>query len=364
MDSRVSMSGWMRGLVCASLVATLASLSAPPDVREAPVVEPVAATQLARLGFAEGPQLLYQSDADLARELDAMKAAGASWVRMLTSWSMIEPRQGQFDWAATDRLVNYATARGMKVLGLVTYTPGWARYRQWSGFEGRPADEDVFAEFAQTAAERYRGRVNTWEVWNEPNLWFFYFPGVDANSFAQIQKATYTAIKSSVPEATVLGPGLANANNVSAVSRSPITFLTSLYALGVGPYMDGIALHPYTYPYTPIDPANTTWDNVADAYAVMSANGDAGKKIWITEYGAPTGTASQNVTDAQQATILGSFLTHTATVPYLGPVFLYSLRDSGTDPSKTEQNFGVLNYDFSPKAGYQAVKNYVTAGGR
>lgn len=342
------------------MTAALTSVPVRPDL---PLVEPVAATQLDRLGFAEGPQLLYQSDADLGRELDAMKAAGATWVRMITSWSMIEPRQGQFDWAATDRLVNFATARNMTVLGLVTYTPGWARYRQWAGFEGRPADPNAFANFARIAAERYRGRVGTWEVWNEPNLWFFYFPGVDAISFAEIQKATYTAIKSTVPEATVLGPGLANANNLSAVSRSPITFLTSLYNAGAGPYMDGISLHPYTYPYLPTDAANKTWANVEDAYEVMSANGDAGKKIWITEYGAPTGTATQNVSDAQQAAILTSFLTLTATVPYLGPVFLYSLRDSGTDPSKTEQNFGVLNHDFTPKAGYDAVENYVQSGG-
>ena len=64
-------------------------------------------------GFSPGAGILWESDADLARDLDAMAATGASWIRLDFAWSSIEATRAVFSWAATDRVVDAARARGL-----------------------------------------------------------------------------------------------------------------------------------------------------------------------------------------------------------------------------------------------------------
>ncbi|WP_377450890.1 hypothetical protein [Rhodococcoides fascians] len=92
------------------------------------------------------------------------------------------------------------------------------------------------------------------------------------------------------------------------------------------------------------------------AYVTMAANGDGGKKIWITELGAPTGNGPMAVSEDAQAAIIGSSLNKASTLPYIGPVFVHSLRDSGTDPADSEQNFGLLRADFTHKPAFDVVR--------
>src|SRR3954453_6900063 len=100
-----------------------------------------------------------------------VKDVGASWVRLPVSWSDIEAVRGKRLWGATDRAVTNARANGLKVLGLITYTPSWAYHSGCTLHPCAPATDkyDEFAAFAAAAARRYLGRVSAWEVWNEPN---------------------------------------------------------------------------------------------------------------------------------------------------------------------------------------------------
>jgi polysaccharide biosynthesis protein PslG len=78
----------------------------------------------------------------------------------------------------------------------------------------------------------------------------------------------------------------------------------------------------------------------------MVAHGDAGKKIWITEYGAPTGT----VTDAQQATELTQAITAAQHTSWIGAFYIYTWSDAdGGD------GFGLLDSNGKPKPAYNAV---------
>ena len=92
-----------------------------------------------------------------------------------------------------------------------------------------------------------------------------------------------------------------------------------------------------------------------DSFDVMLV-GDGGKKIWITELGAPTGNSPMAVTEDAQAAIIGSSLSKASSLPYIGPVFVHSLRDSGLDPADAEQNYGLLRFDFSHKPAFGVVR--------
>lgn len=301
-------------------------------------------------GFAAGGSLLTLPDAELEAEMAAAAGIGASWLRVEVSWRNVEPAPGQYSWTAVDRVVHAAGRHGLRVLGLVVFAPSWAQ-AQGPGTlvpGGRPADPGAFGAFAGIAAARYAGTINTWEVWNEPNLPLFFSPLPDVEAYSQILRAAYGTIHAALPDATVLSGGLAIANDTN-VTVAPATFIEQLYRRGVGSYSDGIAVHPYTFPFTPFDDPNENWSDLAAVRDVMVRNGDAGTKIWITEFGAPTGIAADAVDERQQATILVDGLRASRDLDYTGPFFVYSIRDNGPDVTNREHNFGVLRGDFTEK---------------
>ena len=80
----------------------------------------------------------------------------------------LQPERGEFRFANADALVEWATARGKRVRGhtLVWHqqTPKWLGEEDW-----KAADlERELIEHVRTVVGRYRGRVDTWDVVNEP----------------------------------------------------------------------------------------------------------------------------------------------------------------------------------------------------
>jgi polysaccharide biosynthesis protein PslG len=108
----------------------------------------------------------------------------------------------------------------------------------------------------------------------------------------------------------------------------------------------------------------------------MTANGDAHKQIWATEYGAPTGGpgpiatiangyniegSPDHVDETLQAKIAADSVAAARKLPWLGPLFWYSYLDEGTSANDVENFFGLLRANGSRKPAYdafsQAVRN-------
>jgi len=71
--------------------------------------------------------VMCRSDAQLGANLDAVRNAGATWIRLDVDWSQIEPNPGSSDFSGPDRVVDAARSRGLQVLAITTYTPRWAQ---------------------------------------------------------------------------------------------------------------------------------------------------------------------------------------------------------------------------------------------
>lgn len=346
-------------LVTGSLsVAAPAGRSATPAMCSASVAK-------GRIAASPGAGVLSMSDADLNRELTAARDAGMWAIRVDVDWSVIEARRGIRAWTAVDRVVGAVTALGMCPVGVVGYTPRWAARATDLPTDShfRPADPATFAAFARDAAARYVDSIAVWEVWNEPNIATFYRPAPDAAGYGRLLTAASAAIKSASPTSAVISGGLAPAVD-NGRDIAPVTFLTALYRGGFRRSFDAVGVHPYTYPALPDDPSTRSWNTAQkmwDMHDVMVAGGDGAKLIWMTEFGAPTGTAPTAVSDEVQAETIRIVVTAARDVAWLGPAFVYSLRDSGTDPADPEQNFGLLRRDFTPKAAYGVVRGL---GGR
>ncbi|MBX7450652.1 glycoside hydrolase family 5 protein [Mycolicibacterium sp. 3033] len=292
-------------------------------------------------------------------QFDAMSAMNARWVRADVDWSVVEPVQSRLDWSTVDVIVDRALARGMQVLLVLAFTPPWTTSASTPDHAVRPDDPEAFANFARVAAQRYAARgVHHWEIWNEPNSGKFWPPRPDAVEYGRVFRAAAAAVRQVDPRATLLIGGLSPTYGTPGPDLDPVTYLTQLYDDGAARLADGIAVHPYTFPFGPTDRRQRTTGGFHDLPAmhdVMVQRGDGAKKIWITEYGAPTGTGPNAVSEREQAAALLSARRRVATWNWAGPLIYYELVDAGTDPNDPEQNFGVLRPDDSPKLAATAL---------
>jgi hypothetical protein len=301
-------------------------------------------------GFGQGAAPEIYSFDDTNRELDAVTQTGASWLRVLVDWGKIEPSQGQFDWSYLDNVVNSARARNLKVLAVLAYTPLWARLEGPNilFFTAPPNDPATFAQFSAAVVQRYSDRISNWEIWNEPNLPLFFGLADKAPvRYTALLKAAYPAIKGVQPGATVVAAGL----SPMAGDAGPPAFLTAMYAAGAEGYFDAANMHPYVNPGGLAADSNNGWSDVARVHQIMVDHGDGGKKIWMTEVGAPTSDTPDGVSQQEQAHEITDVLAAAARTGYSGPAFVYSIRDVDTTArGSVEANYGtLLTSDWQPK---------------
>jgi hypothetical protein len=343
-------------LVVGGLVLSVSAV-VPATAEPAPVSGTTGATSLVGVaGFSEGSSILFAGNAALRRELDGIAATGAKWLRVDVYWGIVERRHGTFDWDVPDRIVEAARAHGLSVLGVLLTTPRWARPAGTSD-KHPPTHPGAFATFARAAANHYRGTVAAFEIWNEPNIDMFWRPRPDAAAYTELLRPAYEAIKRVSPGVPVLTGGLSpapDADDGSAIA--PVTFLEGIYASGGGGSFDVVGHHPSNYPYMPgrreqIYNHNAFAGVTPRLHEVMVEHGDGAKRIWATEMGAPTPFElyGHKMTPKYLAAYITEAFRAWRQWTWTGPLFWYSFRDAGTDPSDFESNFGLVRRDFTPK---------------
>jgi len=291
-------------------------------------------------GFAVGAPMSWMSDIDADRELDAAAKAGATWQRIHIDWSRVEPMPGAFNWGYVDHWIDGAWGRGLRPLGMILYTPEWAR-APGTQFSAPPVDPVLYARFVTKVVQRYRDRVSDWELWNEPNVPYF-FGNYDnrAARYTALLKVTYPAVKMVQPNSTVIAAGMSRA----WAPEAPPIFVKDMYALGAKDFFDALAMHPYVYPKGLAIDDHNGWSDVERVRRIMVDNGDADKKIWMTEIGAPTSAPwAAGVSQEEQARQITDVMRKARESGFSGPVFIYSIRDTNSaDPNNDQHNFGSL----------------------
>jgi hypothetical protein len=316
-----------------------------------------------QFGVAD-PALSGESASAQAADLAAMKASGITAVRLDANWNFVQASgPNSYTWGWLDQVVASVRAAGMSVDLIVDGCPQWAAVSGAQAPAAQPASPAAYAQYAATVAARYAPKgVQTFEIGNEPNNAIFWQPAPNPAAYTADLIAAYTAIKKVAPSAVVLSAGLApetdNGTNISA-----ITFLQAMYADGAGGYFDGVGYHPYSYPALPNTYASWSgWSQMSQTSpsirSVMTANGDGGKQIYITEVGAPTG-GPNGVSQATQATEFTQAIAAAKSTSWIGAMYFYTWQDRSTDTSTSENWFGMLTYAGVQKPAYAAVKNAI-----
>lgn len=325
------------------------------------------------MGF-NATEAVFLNQADLTKTMQSIAATGAGWVRTGSAWSMLQPASsGSYSWTQLDMIVNTALSAGLKINLLIT-----APKPSWGGFFGFMAYTPGAGDFGTlmcAVAKRYQpggpgisaanaGKgVTDYEIWNEQNSaanWnpptFFLFGGTgpSPSEYVSYLKAAYQGIKAVQPAAKVIFGGLmATATYTQPwgllTNVSPDDFLTQAYAAGAKGYFDEMNYHPYSGSYTtwlPEEPVSTenAIAKVAVLQQVMAANGDSSKPIRLTEFG--FSTAQMSTTQQQQW--LAEEMTALQSLSGISNIFIYSLRDTGSDGS-VNNSYGMYQYNWTPK---------------
>ena len=310
-------------------------------------------------GIAAGGGIQDDDRSSLAADLGAYREVGARWLRIDINWAAIQNGgPHSFTWGPTDRVVRRARRCGMHVLGILYYTPWWARP---AGADPRYApDPGAYGRFAYAAARHYRRMgVGAFEIWNEPNVARSFQPAPSVQRYTAMLAAADRGIKRADRHATVITGGMAPSPTAGG-DLSPIAFLRGIYAHGGRRFFDAVGAHPYCWPAFP--GARHAWSAWYQLYgtrsslrSVMRRHGDRGKRIWATEFGAPTwGPAGSFVSIDTQARMVTRAYRLWASYRWAGPLFMFSGRDLGNDASTDEDWYGLLSLTYGVKPSFNA----------
>ncbi len=368
-------------------LAALSCLGAgsPPVAGTAPAGPPPCSTPGPPRALRYGMQV--DPGTDLPRSLKLLREAGFDWAKIQVRWERLEPERSDIRWETLDSIVDEAGCAGIRLLFSIVASPRWARPPQTDfSVPGPPADPADLARLAGQIAERYKGRVHAYEVWNEQNLareW----GGVgkpNAAEYVRLLAASYKAIKTADPDATVVAGALTPAGDVDLgqgiLARDDRAFLRDMYRAGVAPVSDAIGVHPSGFNNPPDDDPqrNTTtgsefkghWSfyyrNFENYRAIMEESGDAAKQLWFTEFGwasgakaAPEYKYALETSEEQQAQYLARAFEMAQGRDHVGAMFLWNLNyapSADPDDVQGKRVFSILRSDWGLRPAYLALQ--------
>ncbi|MGI8587040.1 MAG: cellulase family glycosylhydrolase [Chloroflexia bacterium] len=360
-----------------------ATTPAPPNTTGPTAVPVLTVTPFLKgphIGYGMIVHMFYQ---DHTRVLNAVKDIGFNWVKQQVQWADMESPKGTYHFEELDRIVNDTNAAGVSLMLSVVRTPQWAT----AAGIGLPDDPSNFQDFMTVLSARYAGRVKAYEIWNEENLGNETGPAhYHADQFAEVLKAGFLGTRVGDPNAIVISGALAPTGVYNDAAVEDTYFLDQLYQWHNGEirnYYDVLGMHPYGY-WNPPDsmfpvkqPSDQTpasaynnhgsfyFRRIEDQRAVMEKHGEAGKQIWLTEFGWCSDKRDggyveciNNSLDDQAAYEVRAYQKAQQDYPYMGVMFLWNLNFSTfqewySGPS----HFSILNPDWSPRPAYWALKN-------
>jgi len=363
----------------------------PPPTQTPPsnsTVEPAAATPSPSspgTGFDYGVQVhLFHLDAAYACQL--VNNMQFRWVKHQIEWKEFEPAKGQYLWEPIDGIVDAAHAAGLNALLSVVKAPDWAR-GGYTEEDGPPVNHQDYGDFVGAMAQRYCGKVQAYEIWNEQNLRREWDTGrpLSAAEYVDLLRVAYDRIKSSCPSAIVVSGGPTPVGYTSDTAIDDFEYLRQMYQAGLSNYCDVVGVHPsgfnnppdWKYPpaYTESGDSESFRGNrqfyflntIEGYHEIMTSFGDGDRKLWATEFG---WASVENMTDRpssgyeyaadnteiEQASYLLTALQTAKRKGYMGVMFVWNLDFAPARGAGDERAaFGILREDWSERPAYQTL---------
>ncbi|HEX2516800.1 MAG TPA: glycosyl hydrolase [Chloroflexota bacterium] len=225
-----------------------------------------------------------------------VEGAGVRWERLTFWWRGLQEGPGAplnpFYFPLEN--VDAERERGMEVVGLLVNTPDWAAADPSRGGTSVPRNlylphdhpENYWGRFVRQVVELYRGRIDSWIIWNEPditpnapNAAYFLWAGSPADYYQLLKVAALNA-RAANPGVKILSAAVTYWTDIHLQREQWFSrFLAEVAADPTagpnGQYFDVCALNLYTNPqnlYT-----------VPHLYHQLMRERGFDKPVWITE---------------------------------------------------------------------------------
>lgn len=355
----------------AAPTAPTTAAPAPTAPAAPPAAAPTTTTGL-RLGWQAH---LYGQPHD--RIFRAINDSGLTWVKQQVRWATHNPSD-------LDRAVDSASASGVRFLASVLTTPPGLRGGR--GEDGPPDNYAEFGRFVGGLAQRYRGRIHAYELWNEQNFSREWGGGqISACEYVRLLREGYNAVKAADPSAIVISGAMTPTGVIDVnLAVDDKLYLEQMYQCSGGEFLriaDGVGTHMAGFNNAPEDgpgqqSVNTPgfkghmsfyFRRIDDLYEVMRKYGDR-RQMWITEYHwasaqPPVPGGYEWTTHLSEAQV-GDFLARSiqsirASRPWVGAVFIWNLNFRTFQDYRNHETaiFGFLNEDWTPRHIFNVVRS-------
>ena len=261
----------------------------------------------------------------LSRSMEVLSQCGVKWIRAWWGWGMCEKTQGTFDFSEFDRQFNTVTGgTGMRIMPILLRY--YSEHEQaWAGPVTKGAIQEYpyarmlpeWRVFCGKVAERYKGRITAYEVWNEPTMGSSPNGVLTPKQYADLLNNTTSAIRQYDSKAKIVG-----------FAGVPLDFLKNTLKLGTAPLMDVVAEHSYAQLELP--EANLP-KQMKEVRAILAANG-GDKPVWHTEQGATSDDDGYSPPTISEADVASLYTRNLVLVRSLGveKYFWFSAQTSPT----------------------------------
>ena len=345
--------------------------------------------------FGYGVQI--HGNATVGDAADTMRVVhdqlGMDWVKMQVQWWLVHPDPDVDQWFFYDSVVEEAHKKGLNLMVSIVGAPAWTRA---DGTEnGPPDDYNHYAEFLTELLQRYDGKVDAIEVWNEQNLdreWAT-ANGVNPEDYVRFLQLANETIKAHDPDVIVISGALSPAGGGDWVSWiDDFQWLDRALAAGLLDYADCVGAHhngyniapDVTYEQAPSSPeaataifrgpfdnAHHSWSfkSTLDTYAEKIQAIDPNMKLCVTEFGwassegydsYPTGFefAQDNSLQEQADYIVQAFEQMLASDDvWLAFLFNYDFGNKGSGPTDDPIPYSIIDTQGIPRQAFGAVSS-------
>ena len=148
---------------------------------------------------------------------------GVKWTRLRARWEKIEQEKGKYDWKDTDEAFEAVLKYG--ITPFVTLGNGNRLYSGTGNYDdpklaaiygespappvGSEAEMEAWLNFVGAVVNRYKDKIQYWEIWNEPNHRRYWGAPPNGEDYGKLVKVTSDKIRSIQPNAKIIAGSMA-----------------------------------------------------------------------------------------------------------------------------------------------------------
>jgi hypothetical protein len=297
------------------------------------------------------------SQEDKVKTLAAFVATGAKLARAgigLTMKSVQKNGPDDWDWGRVDEWLDMLDAAGLRASSGPGTMPKWSvrpdaiakakETKDWRWEVITLPRDNLFERFCEKMAERFKGRLDYYEIGNEWDLNFRH----PVSEAVEIQRQAYRGIKRFDPDVCVLPNGWAGANDLRATRNTPrANFQKEFLLLSKGDCYD---VHP-----THCHGDFASYERRIDSLMKLRKDTGTDFRPWFSNESAISSWRGER---EPAATVWKKIVFARAhgSVDYIW----YNLRGTSWDPKDPEQGYGMLTAGYLPRETFVSFASLAT----